>query len=98
MRLNEKQVQAIKTALTVSYWSDAEVWVFGSRTDDALRGGDIDLLVRNAPEGEDGFKRKIKFQVEMEKRLGERRIDVVVEKSGDERLIVRNACEYGIRL
>ena len=63
-----------------------------------LRGGDIDLLVRNAPEGEDGFKRKIKFQVEMEKRLGERRIDVVVEKSGDERLIVRNACEYGIRL
>ena len=34
----------------------------------------------------------------MEKRLGERRIDVVVEKSGVERLIVRNACEYGIRL
>ena len=98
MRLNEKQVQAIKTALTVSYGSDTEVWLFGSRTDDALRGGDIDLLVRNAPEGEDGFKRKIKFQVEMEKRLGERRIDVVVEKSGDERLIVRNACEYGIRL
>ena len=27
-----------------------------------------------------------------------RRIDVVVEKSGDERLIVQNACEYGIRL
>ena len=98
MRLNEKQVQAIKTALTVSYGSDAEVWLFGSRTDDALRGGDIDLLVRNAPEGEDGFKRKIKFQVEMEKRLGERRIDVVVEKSGDERLFVRNVCEYGIRL
>ena len=98
MRLNEKQVQAIKTALTVSYGSDAEVWLFGSRTDDTLRGGDIDLLVRNAPEGEDGFKRKIKFQVEMEKRLGERRIDVVVEKSGDERLIVQNACDNGSRL
>ena len=98
MSLNEKQVQSIKAALEVSYGPDAEVWLFGSRTDDALRGGDIDLLVRNAPEGENWFKCKIKFQVEMEKRLGERRIDVVVEKTGDERLIVRNACENGIRL
>ena len=44
MRLNEKQVQAIKTALTVSYGSDAEVWLFGSRTDDALRGGELIYL------------------------------------------------------
>lgn len=98
MRLNKQQIEAIKTALSVSYGSDAEVWLFGSRTDDALRGGDIDLLVRHAPTGEEGFRRKIQFQVELEKQLGERRIDIVVEQPGDERSIVRYAHENGICL
>ena len=98
MRLNKQQIESIKDALSVSFGVDAEVWLFGSRTNDSLRGGDIDLLVRNAPSGDEGFRCKIKFQVELEKLLGVRRIDVVVEQPGDERTIVRYAHENGICL
>jgi len=44
MRLEKEQVQSIKRQ--AAKWAPgAETFVFGSRTDPAARGGDIDLLV-----------------------------------------------------
>jgi hypothetical protein len=44
MRLEKEQIQSIKRQ--AAKWAPgAETFVFGSRTDPAARGGDIDLLV-----------------------------------------------------
>jgi hypothetical protein len=44
MRLAQDQVHAIKSVAQRVLGGDARVILFGSRTDDAQRGGDIDLL------------------------------------------------------
>lgn len=106
MRLNTHQVDAIKQATAEIFGESAEVWLFGSRTDDGKRGGDIDLLVRLSERssgqpsggGEPALMKKIRLLGALEKRLGERKIDVIIERPGDTRPIVRIAHEEGVRL
>jgi len=45
MRLSPRQVNVIQQAVSELAGKDATVRLFGSRTDDNARGGDIDLLV-----------------------------------------------------
>ncbi len=45
MRLNREQVQAINQIVHRKAGETAKVYLFGSRLDDAARGGDVDLLV-----------------------------------------------------
>jgi predicted nucleotidyltransferase len=45
MRLSTDQIQAIRQAATAAFGQGTAVWLFGSRVDDAKKGGDIDLLV-----------------------------------------------------
>ncbi len=45
MRLPPNQVQTIKGTVARLVGSNSRVWLFGSRVDDNLRGGDIDLFV-----------------------------------------------------
>jgi predicted nucleotidyltransferase len=48
MRLNDQQRSIIRTAVTENFGAGANVWLFGSRVDDAARGGDIDLYIEPA--------------------------------------------------
>ena len=99
MRLTNAQAAAIRTAAADVFGDDAEVWLFGSRTDDASRGGDIDLLVRPGRNAVDQpFHRRVRFLARLERSLGERKIDVVVESPPDDRPIVRVARATGVRL
>ena len=45
MRLTPKQRSTLMDAVRRHFGPDARLWVFGSRTDDTLRGGDFDLMV-----------------------------------------------------
>ncbi|RTZ69907.1 MAG: hypothetical protein DSZ30_01665, partial [Aquificaceae bacterium] len=61
-----------------------EIYLFGSRTDPNVKGGDIDLLVL-VPinwNSQERFNLKIKLLKEIYKRLGERRIDLLVFPKG----------------
>ena len=99
MRLSSDQVQAIRNAASSTFGEGAAVWLFGSRVDDAKKGGDIDLLVRPAPVAADQpFARKIRMLTLLERSLGERKIDLVIEQPGDARLIVSVAHATGIQL
>ncbi|MGD9583384.1 MAG: hypothetical protein AB7V26_06910 [Lysobacterales bacterium] len=45
MRLTQAQVQTIRQAALLVAGAESRVRVFGSRLDDAARGGDIDLML-----------------------------------------------------
>ncbi len=48
MRLTHGEIDTIVRIAREIYGFGVEVFLFGSRTDDSKRGGDIDLLIRNA--------------------------------------------------
>jgi hypothetical protein len=67
--------------------------------DDHKRGGDIDLLVRPPPSAANQpFAKKIKMLGLLERLLGERKIDLVMEQPGDSRPIVTVAHPTGIQI
>lgn len=99
MRLTPNQITAIRTSASEVFGQDVEVWLFGSRVDDSRRGGDIDLLIRPAEcDTASLLLSKVRFLGALEQRLGERKVDVVIETTGDTRPIVRVAHETGVRL
>jgi predicted nucleotidyltransferase len=99
MRRSPDQVQAIRHAATASFGDDTAVWLFGSRVDDAKKGGDIDLLVRPAPTAADQpFAKKVRMLTLLERLLGERKIDLVIEQPHDPRPIVQVAHTTGIQI
>jgi len=52
--------------------------LFGSRVDDSARGGDIDLFIK-AESGRLNSRNKVAFISDLIIRVGERRIDVVLD-------------------
>lgn len=83
MRLNDHQCQIIKRTALSCFGSGAKVRLFGSRTDDRKRGGDIDLLIRTSLVEPAAIARaEIDFQVQLQQALGEQRIDVLVDYPG----------------
>lgn len=99
MRLQDHEVRAILEASRKVFGPDAEVRLFGSRTDDSRTGGDIDLHITVAADV-DRFSAQGDFLVDLWKRLGDdQEIDVVVHRREDElRLVDRIAYDRGIRL
>ena len=55
--------------------ADAMIYLFGSRTDDAAKGGDIDLLVLSK---RIDLMTKLDILVQLHQKLGERKIDIAV--------------------
>jgi predicted nucleotidyltransferase len=81
MRISPSEHQAIATAAREALWPGTRVALFGSRVDDAARGGDIDLLVTppSVPEPADWVARRQRFVARLYRLLDERRIDVVLD-------------------
>ena len=88
MRLTQDEQSAIRTAATEAVGAD-----------DHKKGGDIDLLVRPSHDATDQpFSRKIRMLTRLERLLGERKIDLVIEAVSDTRPIVGIAHATGIQL
>ena len=99
MRLSPEQIAQIRQSAAESFGPEARVWLFGSRVDDSKRGGDIDLLVQSrALSADTALQSKIRMLGLLEARLGERKIDIVIEQPGDVRPIVCVAHETGLAL
>ena len=80
MRISPAQRQAIKSVLKSVFKTNA-IYLFGSRVDDAKRGGDLDLLViGDGPFEMDDF---LRARLELMRRLGEQKIDLVYERKGE---------------
>ena len=81
MRIAFSEAKAIKETASAVFGARAEVWLFGSRADDAKKGGDIDLYVELPPE-DCSYEKKIRFWCELIRRLGDQKIDIVINKTG----------------
>jgi uncharacterized protein len=79
MRLSDFQIEAIKRLAKNHFGQDASVFLFGSRTDDLKKGGDIDLFVQKGNEAALTVEAKIHFLTELKKQIGDRKIDVVFD-------------------
>lgn len=104
MRLTPEQREIIRQATATAFGADARVWLFGSRVDERKRGGDIDLLVQPAHAGGEpgeavvALTRKLRLLGLLERQLGERKVDVIIEVPGDTRDNVQIAHATGIQL
>jgi uncharacterized protein len=100
MRLNEFEITSITSIAKSIYSNEVSVYLFGSRTNDNLNGGDIDILIipENGTDSEELFDKKIKFLVNLKDKIGDQKIDVVTKYHNDSRAIVVTALATGIRL
>ncbi len=78
MRLSPDQAHAIVAATQELAGADARVRLFGSRVNDQLRGGDIDLLVECPRPVARPVWLAAQITARLQRSLGERKIDVLV--------------------
>jgi len=97
MRLNKEYIEVIKTAASNNFGEDAKVYLFGSRVDDAKKGGDIDLYIET-DESENLLKKKLRMLASLHKILGEQKIDIVIKHAGSKRYIDEIAKSEGVAL
>ena len=99
MRLTQEQVNAIRETARTIFGLSVHVVLFGSRTNKQRKGGDIDLLVQSDVVQVLTLDNKIRFLVELKKRIGDQKIDVVLSQKGaTDRQIIKTARNTGIEL
>lgn len=96
MRLKPEQTQFIKSTIARHFGEGARVWLFGSRVNDAKRGGDVDLFVQ--PDGPvDRFMLRMNCLSDLEEGLPYP-VDLVVEDAARDLAIYRIARNEGVML
>ncbi|MBU0653222.1 MAG: nucleotidyltransferase domain-containing protein [Proteobacteria bacterium] len=93
MRLKELEIRTIEEAVH-ALDPEAAVYLFGSRTDDNRKGGDIDLLILS---GKLTYSDKLKIKRQFFEKMDEQKIDVVIAKDAADPF-VRLTLKQGIRL
>jgi len=96
MRISKTYQRIIKENALLIFGRNTKVYLFGSRVDDSMKGGDIDLLIKT--DNKDKlYEKKIKYIARLYKLLGEQKIDIVISKDKN-RIIEKNAFSTGVLL
>ena len=82
MRLTDSERAAVREEVASVLGAGASVSLFGSRTDDTARGGDIDLYIEADGSVDELLDHELRLYARLIRRLGERRIDIVVHPRG----------------
>ncbi len=101
MRLSAQQRFVIVQAFNNIFNLGDTLWLFGSRTDNSKKGGDIDLFIEtNEIESSITLTRKLAFLRELQTKLGEQKIDVIIQQpnSDTSQLIFQEAKKNRIKL
>lgn len=100
MRLNVKDITSIKAVTNSVFGENAIVTLFGSRTEDSKKGGDIDLLIKcnKTVSRDDLYQLKLKFLVQLKKRIGDQKIDVIIDGGQVNNSIFKKVEKEGILL
>ena len=97
LRLTDFEKKTIQRTASAVFGLEAKVFLFGSRLDDALKGGDIDLYIES--QRKIVLRDKIKFLSSLKWKLGDQRIDVLIDsKDNRKKNIYKTARETGIEI
>jgi predicted nucleotidyltransferase len=80
MRLRPFEQQAIRETVR-EFLPHAKVFLYGSRADDAKRGGDIDLMIVDTNPVSRAVVNDIRWK--LWERIGEQKIDILGEQEGN---------------
>jgi predicted nucleotidyltransferase len=97
MRLTEYQINLIKNFALQFFGNNTKIYLFGSRADDNKKGGDIDIYIETEVR-ENILDKKIGMLLELEKKLGQRKIDIVINNFSNYQPIYDVARKEGILL
>lgn len=95
MRLSPEKAEFIKTEIGGRI-AAAEIYLFGSRTDDSKKGGDIDILVISDQKVDRAIRSAIK--INFYKRFGEQKVDLVFYDRADDSAFKQLALMEAVRL
>ena len=82
MRLRDDEIRIIREEVARAFGPEATVRLFGSRVDDARRGGDIDLYVEAPGDERTRLEQEGRLLHALLTRLGDQRIDIVTAPPG----------------
>lgn len=94
MRLTEQQTQHIVRSVQQHLGPASRIWLFGSRLDDAKKGGDIDLFVETEQQP---LRNELRCKIELEETL-DMPVDLVVRGFDEHSPIAGIAKSNGHRL
>lgn len=95
MRLTASQIEIIRQAARRNFGADVRLWLFGSRVDDARRGGDVDLYVE--PAWGNTLLSALRCKISLEDSL-DLHVDLVVKEPGKDKPIYQLAKTQGVQL
>jgi uncharacterized protein len=99
MRLTEFEIESIRTVACRHFGGDVEVFLFGSRSNNSRKGGDIDLFIRSNEAGRLKARAKIDFISDLIMLIGEQKIDVVLDNQGlKNSVFLKTITHNGIRI
>jgi len=99
MRLDDKTREIIKGELASQLGAEAVVRLFGSRVDDAPRGGDIELLIEPRQPLPQRIQSECRLAARMFIKLGGRKVDMLIKDPlGRQQPIHEQALRQGIIL
>lgn len=81
MRLTTYEITSIKETFK-EIFGDGKIFLFGSRVDDAKKGGDIDLYIKLdcSLDTKERLHKKSQFRIKLEDKIGEQKIDIIISK------------------
>lgn len=83
MRLKQRDIDALNKAAHDVFGVDARVRLYGSRVDDTLKGGDIDIIIETGPLDSE-WTLKGRYLDRLFEMIDEQRVDVVFAPRGQE--------------
>jgi uncharacterized protein len=95
MRLSKQEIEVIKSVVH-RFAKDAEIYLFGSRTRDDARGGDIDILLLSNEKID--LHTIIQMKIALQDVLGDQKIDIVRQQRVKLTPFGELALREGIRL
>lgn len=91
MRLNGEQITLLKRLAAEEAGADARLLLFGSRLDDAARGGDVDLLLQLPEAVSDPAPLAARLSARASRALDGRHVDVVLSAPNLKHLSIHEA-------
>ncbi|MGI9212146.1 MAG: hypothetical protein ACR2HF_06700 [Methylococcaceae bacterium] len=93
MRISEEQAHTIKSIVQNVFGESTKLKLFGSRTLDHAKGGDIDLFIQTDQIVEQPARLLSQIEAKIIMQLGERKVDIILDAPNIEKTPVSEIAE-----